>query len=89
MSDDEITRPGTPYALRTWHEVRTELRQVLQRLEFICNSIDELERAHAKTRAEAALSLRNSQEAVRLARFTEKRVDALVSRVQACEGSSR
>jgi hypothetical protein len=90
MADDgEITRPGTPDALRTWHDVRRELRLVIERLSFICNALDALERDVRRARADAEFSLRNSQEAVRVARFTDKRVDALVSRVQAVESTTR
>lgn len=87
--EDEITKPGTPDALHSWREVRSELRDVILRLSHICDAIDALERDVRSARAESKLAFDRAQEALKVARFTDKRVDALVARVQAAEGRAR
>jgi hypothetical protein len=87
--EDEITRPGTPDALRT-------MREILARLDVICDSLDRIEkecreakRDSLAARSEAARALTTAQGAASAARFADKRVDTLVARVQAAEGRAR
>jgi len=87
--EDEITNPGTPEALRTMREIQRDVRSILERLTHVCNALDTLERTSGETRARADAAIKRAAEAADRARFSEKRVDALVGRVQKVENGQR
>jgi methyl-accepting chemotaxis protein len=89
QDDDEITNPGTPDALRTMRDIQRDVRTILQRLTHVCNALDKLEHANNETRARADAAVKRAAEAAEKARFSEKRVDALVGRVQRVENGQR
>lgn len=93
---DEITRPGTPDALRTMHGIQATLGDVLKRLTHICDALDRIERKQTASgreardaKNEAARAFATAREAVQKARFSDKRIDSLVSRVQGVENGGR
>lgn len=94
--ENEITRPGTPDALRTMREMQDTLGQVLVRLGHVCDALDRIEKAQresartvrqAKDAADRAIA--EARQATHTARFGEKRIDALVARLQAVENGQR
>lgn len=83
--NDEITRPGTPDALRTMHEIREAVKVIRAQLTYICNSLDAIERDLRAAKAEAVLAQKRATEALGQSRFSDKRIDAIVQRIQHLE----
>jgi hypothetical protein len=95
-ADDEPTRPGTPDSLRTQREHTDALLDVYKRLGSICDALDRIEselrgvtRETRAARTEAERATAAAREAAQKARFSDKRIDSLVSRVQTVENATR
>jgi len=77
-------------------EIQATLGGVLARLVHICDSLDRIERAQTVSareardaKNEASRAFATAREAVQKARFSDKRIDSLVSRVQGVENAGR
>ena len=77
-------------------DIQRTQASILLRLDAICGALDRIERAlpgivrdSRTAKAEANLAYESAREAVRKANFADKRIDALVARVQAAENASR
>lgn len=78
------------------HELQREVSRVHARLDAICDALDRIEenlrpavRDSKEARSEAHHAFKTAGEAAHKVRFLDKRVDALVSRVQSVENGQR